>query len=317
MSFVERVPCLTAAEFMNAISANGPHFQRDDPHAWIFRGHSDDSYQLVPSALRENNNKLWTLAGDELQTNKQQINAERACLFEFFHRTDKSGLPIPEDSQQLRTHVERLVLERYSDNEALRSGKKMWPPDELLSLLGLAQHYGFPTRLLDWTHHSGKAAHFAAVDAAEKSDSLVCDGKTADGLNLAVWAISPDGLRAHLQLEKVAGRDVELLTVSAPRAGNPNLHAQEGLFTLYRPERQYRSEPVDRRPLNEVLHAVETTRKIGTSKQPLLYRFTLPIAESARLLYMLAKEGIDGATLFPSYDGVVKAVFERRFWDRG
>ncbi len=266
--------------------------------------------------MRPTNNGLWNLTGKELLTNAEQIFAEQQVLSEFFDRTDANGLAIPEDSQQLRARIEKLARVCYSDLEALKIGEQMWPPDELLSLIGLAQHYGLPTRILDWSRHAGKAAQFAAKGAAEKCVSLCKKEDSPDGRYLAVWALSTTGLRGHLKMEESAGRKVGLVTVTAPRSGNPNLHAQEGLFTLFRPERQPLSEPVDRRPLDQLLQAEEVTRKIDSPKRPLFYRFTLPIAESGKLLYMLAKDGVDSASLFPGYDGIVKTLYERGLWDR-
>lgn len=45
--------------------------------------------------------------------------------------------------------------------------------------------------------------------------------------------------------------------------------------------------------------------------EDVFYKFTLPWTESGRLLWFLAKEGIDSARLFPGYDGVAEALKER------
>ncbi len=103
--------------------------------------------------------------------------------------------------------------------------------------------------------------------------------------------------------------------VTAPRAENPNLDAQEGLFSLYRPPKVKLDDPIDRRPMDVILS--EALDGIGSQKCPLLYRFVLPIAEAGKLLYLLAKEGLDSAPLFPGYDGVVASLLDRRLWDRG
>ena len=42
----------------------------------------------------------------------------------------------------------------------------------------------------------------------------------------------------------------------------------------------------------------------------------LPIAEAPKLLRLLALENTNGASLFPAYDGVKKAMDERRYWDK-
>ena len=76
---VEKVTCRTATEFLDSISPRGEYFRETNPQDWIFRGLSDDKYQLVPSALREDD-KLWEIAERELTTVRHQIRAERTII---------------------------------------------------------------------------------------------------------------------------------------------------------------------------------------------------------------------------------------------
>ena len=69
--------------------------------------------------------------------------------------------------------------------------------------------------------------------------------------------------------------------VTAPAAGNLNLYAQQGVFSLYRPTTVHPDELVDRRPLDEIVAE-------RPSAQMLLH-FTLPIREAPVLLRLLAK----------------------------
>lgn len=309
---IERVECETAKEFLDVLSPRSKYFSASDPKEWVFRGHSDDRYELVPSALREKGNKLWEIQDRKLHTNGEQILAERTTLFNFFEHVDSNGLPIPEDSQKLRGIFDTFLHSKPSDMEKLKSGEEVWPPDEILSFVGLAQHYGIPTRLLDWSRSPNKAALFAAKDAASKLKSRDESQGPGTEAMMAVWAIAPEQLRSSLKMARVGGKVTDLVMVTAPRAQNPNLHAQEGLFSLCRPPKVKMDDPIDRRPMDTML-----SECISTPKSPLMYRFVLPVAEAGRLLYLLAKDGLDSASLFPGYDGVVAALFDRRLWDRG
>jgi hypothetical protein len=65
-----------------------------------------------------------------------------------------------------------------------RSHTKMPEPDDYFGWLFLAQHYGLPTRLLDWTESPLIALYFAVENTDE----------TADG---CIWALRPGGLNAY------------------------------------------------------------------------------------------------------------------------
>jgi hypothetical protein len=46
----------------------------------------------------------------------------------------------------------------------------------------------------------------------------------------------------------------------------------------------------------------------------MLLLFTLPIEQAPVLLRLLAKEEVNGASLFPGYAGVAKGMLEERHW---
>jgi hypothetical protein len=95
-----------------------------------------------------------------------------------------------------------------------------WPPDELISLMALAQHYGVPTRLLDWTRNPFIAAYFAAIGAHESAEKI------------CVWALS--GVYEEIQNILVGLPARKLFVVSAPASDNPNLQAQRWVGLLCR-----------------------------------------------------------------------------------
>ena len=98
-----------------------------------------------------------------------------------------------------------------------------------------------------------------------------------------------------------------LQVVKAPRASNPNLHAQSGVFT----------------ESSEVESLEQTVGRLGkeltAAGHPFmgrpLVRYDLPCSESPNLLRLLAEDQIDGARMFPGREGVVRAMKERCLWD--
>jgi hypothetical protein len=209
-------------------------------------------------------------------------------LANFLEISDSIGLYVPEDTQVLRR-----LFDRHP--EPVRS----WPPSEVLSLMALAQHHGVPTRLLDWSRHPLKAALFAALGSAANPD------KTG---NICVWALCVE------KLTMVGDLPTPFTVITAPAATNSNLRAQEGVFTLAQhivPD----SSPIDRRSFDDLLRAWIAEHELS-SPGPWFHHVTLPQKCADELCFDLALEGINQATLFPDFYGVVKAMRDMVRWYR-
>ncbi len=196
-----------------------------------------------------------------------------------------------------------------------------WPPREISSLFGLAQHYGIPTRLLDWTWRPRVAAYFAAVKAAIG---------TASSDDLAIWALRTDFITDTFVLLFESSdppidpeHNPRLSLVTAPQSTNPNLRAQAGLFVTD-------SNVLNSMPLNDlIIQKAEDnlnadsgwfstiSRKYPALGNwvPVLHKLVLPHSEAKKLIRLLAYEGTSAATIFPGYDGVVQSMVERDSWD--
>ena len=179
---IEVIECSSAEEFLEKISPSGVYFKSAKISSpWIFRGQGQD-YPLVPSLFRKGNKsreKLQKLTKRNIDLYEELLLVERDLLTQFFEIADRRGLILPDNSQKLRIYLEKLK----AHDEMVKLSLNAWRVrDEALSLIALAQHYGFPTRLLDWTYNAFVATFFASEDAlncltpATLNKSLGCLG---------------------------------------------------------------------------------------------------------------------------------------------
>jgi hypothetical protein len=157
--------------------------------------------------------------------------------------------------------------------------RKLWPSDEYFEIMALGQHFGLPTRLLDWSRRSYVAAYFAASSALERKN----DGK------LAVWGFNTEN--------KYKLKNVQIISV--PGGNNANVAAQSGLFTLLMQEYK-RGKPF------EGSHCLDDY--IVSCKNHDLAKITLPVREAPKIIDLCERHGVTAATLYPDFYGPAKAT---------
>ncbi len=142
-----------------------------------------------------------------------------------------------------------------------------------------------PARLLDWTRIALPAGYFAAIGAAKRDKAPL----------LSVWAF-----RAHFAMwasERLMGKSVSFApaveVVTAPRASNPNLHAQAGVFTVCDAP-----TPFDE-AISKLLKSLDKVDDPWPGSSFPLIRFDIPATEAPKLLRLLAYEQVDAARMFP------------------
>jgi len=211
------------------------------------------------------------------------------------------GLPIPGDSQ------------KFSQIENQQQVLETWPPPEVLETLAVAQHHGIPTRLLDFSCDPLTAALFAARDALGlEPDRPDNDSSSA---NLAVWAVDLRFVRLAWEYPPVGSDRIRDITV--PRATNPYLHAQHGLFLMdtgassdceagvYRSIEEVVCERAEYWRRNSGFLPVSKPAEILS--RPVV-KLELSRNRAIEVISLLDREGKTLAHLVPSYDGVVRSL---------
>ena len=142
-----------------------------------------------------------------------------------------------------------------------------------IEAMAIAQHHGFPTKLLDWSSNILTAAFFACCDNFQTDGKLVAYFPT-----LYIYlgeSISP------VEIKKVVGYQ--------PKAISPRIKSQLGYFT-YHKEKNFIIE-------NEFFQP---------DKHDTLKEWIIPAHRKASLLDALDRLAINYRTLFPDLDGLSK-----------
>jgi len=294
--------------FLQDISYGGNLYKQFMHGNFAYRGHSSNKYKLIPTALRpelkERLNK-FALFGDNKKMEDLeyfQILKENQILRDFYKMCDRHGLVIENVDRIRSTFLDKVDLPTMITSET-------WLPKELWTLASLAQHYGLPTRLLDWTHDIFIALFFAVEDYLEGR-------KIPENTeHIVLWALD-----LHL-LTMPNVMDLPLKLVQPIYHGNENLKAQQGLFTLWQVKKNVdfkdggklvdMETKVNRNPLDQLL--LNLGGKQGKIEAPYLYGFMLP-PDSAKELYRYIKNiGYDASRIYPDYNGVVKSLLHDYF----
>ena len=185
------------------------------------------------------------------------------------------------------------------------------PPDDKASWLALMQHYGAPTRLLDWTSSPYVALYFAIGDKPQQKRRQVeaTDEEGDDGY-AAVWAMDLMWLESQKKkrLESITAeertaylngfleKDGEPLIVKIdPRQGNERMSAQQGFFlwNLHG-------------TISFFDHILTSMMLNPIQEQPVIKKLKVERSLRIEFLERLRHMNIHSGSLFPGLDGFCK-----------
>jgi hypothetical protein len=175
------------ADFMTVWSDLAANVAAKAGSFWLFRGHGDASWVLRPNIGRP----------------YRRTPGGRRLFFDEFD--------------------ERAMLQEFAREAELHFDDGLSTDFELLAL---AQHYGLPTRLLDWTQNLYVAAYFA------------CQNEALDGVDAAIVAIGVTAGMIRSDLDDLS-RTMFTLPASTPPlfvrvpSIDFRIQQQHGVFTLH------------------------------------------------------------------------------------
>ena len=163
---------------------------------------------------------------------------------------------------------EKRILDRFVRETAPYDGGKVL---DVWEQLAIAQHYGLPTRLLDWTENPLVAVFFACSQHVNRDGTLYCASITR-----------------RIDTAKESPFEITTAGRYRPRHTSKRIVAQRGLFTVH-------SDPTQ--PLEDT-----GNRTLRITKIP------IAAAAKSQLAWDLLRISVHHGTLFPGLAGIATNI---------
>jgi len=205
-----------------------------------------------------------------------------------------------DEPERLESHLLRN-FRKYAHRQSV-------PHDSVWNWLAVAQHYGLPTRLLDWTHSPFVALHFAT----ENLDLYDRDG--------AVWCVDYLQTNQHLPapLQEVLHEEgSDVFTAEMLSAAAASLEAFDGLaaeeFVVFLEPPSLDQRIVNQFALFSLLSSPRMSLQAWLARHPeTFHRIRIPGALKWEIRDKLDQANITERVLFPGLDGLSRWL--RRYY---
>ncbi len=227
---------------------------------WLFRGHSNSTWHLSTSLDR---------------------------MFEDIQPIIRQAKGV--DRSFAKKEHETLIIKTFQKNANLYLN---FLPDEALKLewLAIMQHYGAPTRLLDFTLSPFIATYFALESGSNECCVFAINHTKIKKKNIKLVPAN-----SYNEAErKVFSSSKRFITVFDPDYGNERLVIQQGLFLV--PSQ-----------INTSFESILNDYQ-DIPKDDICIKFIIPPDLRLRGLERLREMNITSASLFPGIDGFCRAL---------
>jgi hypothetical protein len=222
-------------------------FSENNWHDWLFRGITNQDHPLTPGIGRANARKIKpTAPGMRIAYSRD----DEIAAFEYF-------------IDAARPYISHA-------------------PSSNVEWLAVAQHYGMPTRLLDWTEGLLIAVWFALqkVEATVSID-LARMKKSVTPINPAIWVVR--GVKRVTDDERKVPFEIQEPRAFRPPHISPRISAQRSVFTI---------------------HGDPTTE----FRVPEMWKFSISAKRFLKFKKRIDACGINERTLFPDLVGVARDI---------
>lgn len=173
--------------------------------------------------------------------------------------------------------IEKLLLQEFKrTNPLLIEGHQSYDDWDYLTL---GQHYGLPTRLLDWSNNALTALWFATDEVSSRLNSSKIS---------VVWVLMADIDDYNLSIETVHPFDLDETKIFRPRIIKQRINNQSGLFSV--------------QPSAEIEQKCELDKVQSFSEK--LLKIRLPIENLHDIRTDLNILGVNAFSIFPELEGL-------------
>ena len=244
------------------------HLLSSENTNYIFRGQRSSTWKLEPSLSREittHNNNFKNNSALEIESN---------MIDEFL------------SSYHLYTSANTGNI-LNSTNSTLTKN---------LEILSIMQHYGSPTRMLDWTYSPAVAAFFALDGAIDDFCIYVLDIHEIERRNIIKYGQVYPSIKERIFIENNDEHQELFLFPYEPLQKNERIRHQQGLFLV---------PSVIDKTVDEILesyHENDVFNKLAA------YRVIVKKEQIKEFWYFLKHFNITHETIYPGFEGFCKSL---------
>jgi hypothetical protein len=214
----------------------------------------------------------------------------RGLADETFDLTSSASRFFGASSSSATTQRERTLLNQFKRHAYHHSLDLDVDLNNDMELMMLAQHYGLPTRLIDFSMNPLIALYFACRELHESDGRLwiLAGFKGASKLKSSPWDIS---------------KPVKFI----PPVVKHRLSSQSGVFVI---------PPSSNEALETIITSHQYPAQTGEKINKGLYSIKIDHSAKGTLLDELDKSGVSEMTLFPGLDSVAKRAAMTNYFNR-
>ena len=280
--------------------------QPRDVDRYIYRGVSDESFNLLPSIYRSQQNSKNPIVAEYMTLVESKNNISDLKHMRFFHNllykftvySNQNGLTVNSSKYRNSMNKDFKKMREIGFVDEIESNTLVFPGIDTLSDLSTLQHYGVPTDLLDFSFDLYTALYFSIkpilVDFCENK----CDASFLSNKNIALWIIDTSTLDRGFNENGIA-----IKTYVPNYSSNPNLYAQKGVFLYCLRKVTSKSNYV----INPFEEIISSTKNYASD---LLTKIVIPATFIPLLYNRITYWGYGADRLFPGYYGIEQRIRE-------